>query len=131
MIKYHHQNNLKFETMRNFFLVLLVFCASAVGGQSSPSQITRNSTYRLTSDTGRGYDIRERLVQLAMQNPQYEMVDHAANAAEYQIRLAKGNWLNIFSASGNVNEFTVNQLTGTGNAATQNIYYPKYNLGLT
>ncbi len=131
MTKNLHQNNLKFETMRNFFLVLLMFCASAVVGQSSPSQITRNSTYRLTSDTGKIIDIRERLVQLALQNPSYEMADHAANAAEYQIRLAKGNWLNIFSASGNVNEFTINQITGTGNAATQNIYYPKYNIGLT
>jgi len=108
-----------------------MLCTSAVVGQSTSSQMTRGAGYRLSSDTGKVVDVRERLVQLAMQNPQYEMADHAANAAEYQIRIAKGNWLNIFSASGNVNEFTINKLTGTGSEATQNIYYPKYNLGLT
>jgi outer membrane protein TolC len=117
--------------MQNFFIALLILLSNVVYSQSEPSSPKRNSTYRLNTDTSRIIDIRERLVQLAVQNPTYEMADHAANAAEYQVRIAKGNWLNIISASGNANEFTVNQLTHTGNAATQNIYYPKYNLGIT
>jgi outer membrane protein TolC len=117
--------------MHNFLFVLLVLFSHAVYSQSAPApQIKRNSTYRLNSDTSRIVDIRERLVQLALQNPTYEMADHASNAAEYQIRLAKNNWLNNLVVSGNVNEFTINQITGTGSAATQNIYFPKYNIGL-
>lgn len=132
MIKNLNQKNFKIDIMHNFLLALLVFFSTAVFGQPAPSsEIKRNSTYRLNSDTSRIVDIRERLVQLAMQNPTYEMVDHAANAAEYQIRIAKGNWLNIIQASGNINEFTVNQITGTGGEAVQNIYFPKYNFGIT
>ena len=133
MIKNLKQKNFKIDIMHNFLLALLVLFSSAVFGQPAPSssEIKRNSTYRLNSDTSRIVDIRERLVQLAMQNPTYEMADHAANAAEYQVRMAKGNWLSIIQASGNINEFTINQIFETGNAATQNIYFPKYNLGLT
>ncbi|MBS1600323.1 MAG: TolC family protein [Bacteroidetes bacterium] len=132
MTKNLNLKNLKFDIMHHFLFALLVLFSSAVFAQQpQSSQIKRNSTYRLNSDTSKSVDIRERLVQLALQNPTYEMADHAANAAEYQVRMAKGSWLNIFQAAGNLNEFTINQLTGTGSAATQNIYFPKYNLGLT
>jgi outer membrane protein TolC len=118
--------------MPNLFLALLLLFSTTVFSQASPSsQIKRNSTYRLNSDTSKIVDIRERLVQLALQNPTYEMADHAANAAQYQVRIARDNWLSIITASGNINEFTINQIFNTGNVATQNIYFPKYNLGIT
>ena len=47
------------------------------------------SDYRLYSDTGRMGDVRERLVQLALQNPLYEIADHNVTIAEYNIRPAK------------------------------------------
>lgn len=76
-------------------------------------------------------DIRERLVQLALQNPTYEMADHVANAAEYQVRLAKGNWLSILTVSGNINEFTINPpKTNTGEIQGSQFLYPRYNVGL-
>jgi len=120
----------KFDIMRNLFIALLMLSNIAYG-QSEPLQTKRNSTYRLNTDTNRLIDIHERLVQLALQNPTYEIADHTAAAAEYQIRIAKSNWLNVLSAAGNINEFTINQIFHTGNTATQNIYFPKYNLGLT
>jgi len=130
MTKNLNPKNFKFDIMHNFLFALLILISNVVYSQSEPSsQIKRNSTYRLNSDTGRMTDIRERLVQLAMQNPTYEMADHTANAAEYQIRIARGNWLNMLSASGNINEFTINppkQTTG----GTQ-FLYPRYNVGLS
>lgn len=132
MTKNQNPKNFKFDIMHNFLFALFVLISNVVYSQSDPSsQIKRSSIYRLNTDTNRMIDIRERLVQLALQNPTYEMADHAAAAAEYQVRIAKGNWLNILNASGNVNEFTINQITHSGSTATQNIYFPKYNLALS
>ncbi|HEX4849366.1 MAG TPA: TolC family protein, partial [Puia sp.] len=87
-------------------------------------------TYRLSTDTNKVIDIRERLVQLALQNPTYEMADHQVALTEYQVQLAKGNWLGILVVAFNINEFTVNQITGSSSQGAQ-YFYPKYNIGLT
>jgi outer membrane protein TolC len=107
-----------------FLLVTLIFITQFVNGQNST---TARALYR--PDSVRLPDIRERLVQLALQNPQYEMVDHAATAAGYQINIAKSAYLNMFSAQGNINEFTINPPKTNGNT-TYPYYYPKYNFGV-
>ena len=38
-------------------------------------------------------DIREKLVQLALQNPNYEVADRKVAIAGYQVKKAKGSWL--------------------------------------
>jgi outer membrane protein TolC len=105
--------------MRIFFIVFLLF-TQTTQAQTSKKNIHSDST-RMT--------IRERLVQLAMQNPSYEMVDHASLASSYQIRIAKSAYLGLFSAQGNINEFTI---TGSPTTNGQNVpyYYPRYNFAL-
>ncbi len=78
-------------------------------------------------DTARATNIREKLVQLAMQNPAYEMADRTAMAASYQVSMAKSGYLGLVSAQGNVNEFTVNP---PSNNQQVPYYYPRYNLGV-
>jgi outer membrane protein TolC len=85
-----------------------------------------SSTYHLNTDNGKSLDIRERLVLLALQNPNYEIADRMIAIADYNIRLAKGTWLSTLVAQGNLNEFSINPKAGT-NA----VYYPRYNFGLT
>jgi outer membrane protein TolC len=87
------------------------------------------STYHSNLDTSRIKDIRERLVQLALQNPGYEVSDRKVNIADLELRKAKGSWLNVFSAQGNLNEFSIQSTTGVTGA--QNIYYPRWNLSAT
>ena len=51
----------------------------------------------------------------------------------YQLHLAKGTWLAALSAQGNLNEFTIQSIAGTGSATTNSIasYFPKYNFGIS
>jgi outer membrane protein TolC len=105
--------------MRYFLLAFLFFSEMIQAQNSAP-------LYR--SDSSRRTDIREKLVQLAMQNPVYEMADHAALAATYQIKIAKSAYLGLFSAQGNINEFTISKPTYNGTQIPY--YYPKYNFAL-
>ena len=106
--------------MRYFLISLLLFSEILEAQQTVP-------LYR--PDSLRKFDIRERLVNLAMQNPTYEMADHAANAASYQIKIAKSAYLGLFSAQVNVNEFTLSQRKDVNGVVLPN-YYPIYNLAL-
>src|SRR5450432_838432 len=105
--------------MRYFFITLFFF--SEIVHAQSPGPLYRTDSTRLI-------DIREKLVQLAMQNPAYEMVDHASLAASYQIKIAKSGYLGLLSAQGNINEFTITKPTYQG--TTVPYYYPRYNLAL-
>ena len=119
--------------MKQCLVVLLFFCYKLLDAQVPQQKkigIAAGSNYK---DTLKNVDVRERLVQLAMNNPNYEISDRLTYIALYQLRLAKGSWLAALSAQGNMNEFTVNELVGINNPATNtNLnFYPKYNLGLS
>lgn len=70
--------------------------------------------------------IAQRLVALALQNADIKISDLKIEEAKSQVWLAKTGWMNIASVSGNLNEFSINPPKGI-----TNIYYPKYNLGVT
>lgn len=101
-----------------YFLIALLLAAKLVQAQTP--------LYR--TDSLQTTDIREKLVQLAMQNPAYEIVDHAALAASYQVKIAQSGYLGLVAAQGNINEYTVNP--PKYNNQTVPFYYPKYNLGI-
>lgn len=82
-----------------------------------------NSTYHST-DTGKVFDVREKLVQLALQNPNYEVADRTVNRALYELRKSKGSWLNLVGVSGNVNEFSIKQQAGVPS------FFPRYNISV-
>jgi len=127
---------MKQSLMLLFFFSNLAYAYSQI---STPKQYSSKSNYNLT-DTVKNTDIRERLVQLALNNPAYEVSDRLTNVAYYQLHLAKGNWLSAISAQGNINEYTINPSsvgyttiqTGTTVSKIANqSYYPKYNFGLS
>jgi outer membrane protein TolC len=103
-----------------YFLFAFLFSQTLQAQKQAP-------LYR--TDSNRVNNIRERLVQLAMQNPAYEMADHASMAASYQIKIAKSAYLGLLSAQGNINEFTISKPTTT-NGTQIPYYYPRYNLSL-
>jgi outer membrane protein TolC len=103
-----------------YFLLILLFFSKIIQAQ------TPGPLYR--PDNPRGADIREKLVQLAMQNPVYEIADHISLAATYQIKIAKSAYIGLFSAQGNINEFTISKPTYNGTQYPY--YYPRYNLAL-
>lgn len=73
-------------------------------------------------------DIREKLVALALQNPGYEVSDRKVNVANYNLKKAKGSWLGLFGAQGNLNELSIKQ--GSGNGAENALFFPRYNFSV-
>ncbi|MFM9840185.1 MAG: TolC family protein [Cyclobacteriaceae bacterium] len=70
--------------------------------------------------------ITEKLVQLAWtNNPSNQVLYDQVRVAEYNKKLARRNFLNQISATGNVNEFNINPPPGVA------IFLPKYNFSAT
>jgi outer membrane protein TolC len=106
--------------MRYFFMTFLLF--SQIVEAQTPKKDFRPDTVRIM-------DIREKLIQLAMQGPSYEIADHTAQSASYQIKIAKSAYLGLLSAQANVNEFTIEGAPSASGVAIP-YYYPKYNFAL-
>jgi len=85
---------------------------------------SRNSQERLPNVQDTVRDIRERLVQLALQNPSVEIDDRNILMAKYGVKKAKAGILNQISVQGNLNEFSIMQNNPYANL------YPKYNVGV-
>lgn len=94
--------------------------------RTEPSPSTSYATAR---DTGAVIDIREKLVQLALQNPNYEIADRNVAIANYQLKKSKGAWLSPIAAQGNLNEFSIKPPASINGQAVN--LYPRYNVGIT
>lgn len=104
-------------------LFSLLFLITVIAKSQSTPQKTLGSTYR--PDTIRQADIRERLVQMALQNPQFEVADRKVAVADYQLRMAKSDWLSPIQAQANLNQQTLMP------AKNGVIFYPLYNIAVT
>lgn len=113
--------------------ILLSFVTLATLTTEAQVVTGRNvSTYHGNLDTTRPTDIRERLVQLALQNPNYEIADRKVAVADYNLSKAKGGWLSMLSASGNLNELSIKQGGGSGGGTEpNNLFFPRYNFAIT
>ncbi len=107
-------------TMKHVFVIGLLLMVTTSLLAQRPGN---NSTYHST-DTVKVFDIREKLVQLALQNPTYEVADRTVNKSLYELRKAKGSWLGVVAVSGNLNEFSIKQQPGVPN------FYPRYNISV-
>jgi outer membrane protein TolC len=115
--------------MKPILMFLLILTQMAFGQSRPSSQKKPTGAYPVNADTSRVMDIREKLVQLALQNPTYEMADNTVAIERYTVRLAKSNWLSIVTIAGNINEFTISPEAANGNIYA--LYYPKYNFGIS
>jgi outer membrane protein TolC len=109
---------------KSLFGAFLLVNALTVFAQTNPP-----STYRpnvKSSET----DIREKLVALALQNPGYEIADRNVNVAEFTLKKAKGSWLALFSATGNLNELSIKQ-GSTNGPELGGLYFPRYNFAVS
>ncbi|MFL5742644.1 MAG: TolC family protein [Flavisolibacter sp.] len=69
--------------------------------------------------------IEERLVELAINGPEYQKVEHQSKVYEYQLKTARNSWMNFLTISANYNDQT---FAKNGN---QTYVYPKYFFGIT
>ncbi len=74
----------------------------------------------------------EKLVQLAWaNNPDNQILLHQVKVSEYGEKLAKRNFLNQVSATGNLNEFNVNPQVDAVTGTPLPNFFPKYNFAAT
>jgi outer membrane protein TolC len=120
MIQIQKQKKSRQPLSKFLILALLVFLHIAVKAQTRDNQ---------TLDTAKVMTIRERLVQLALQNPNYEISDRQIAIANYQLRKAKNGILGKASLNLNGNEYTfkLKNLPGGNN----NLLFPLFNLGVS
>lgn len=117
------------------FSLALFFCCAAVYAQVNPGnkKPAPVSTFILQNPPAIT-DIREKLVQLALQNPNYEIADRKVAIAEYQVKKAKGSWLSTVAVQGNLNELSLKGATTdpvTHITTNPSTYYPRYNFGVS
>jgi outer membrane protein TolC len=109
--------------MKKYFLGSLLL-ATTLG---AVAQVPPQGNYRpnvKSSET----DIREKLVALALQNPSYEVADRKAKVAEFTLKKAKGSWLGLFAATGNLNELSIKQ--GGSSGGENALFFPRYNFAV-
>lgn len=102
---------------------VLAFCLFTLVTTTALMAQKNSSTYHST-DTGKIRDVRERLVQLALQNPHLEIADRNLRKSVYELNKTKFSWLGQAAASFNVNEFSLQPQPGVAN------FYPKYNFSV-
>lgn len=105
---------------------LILSCLSCLLCGQLYAQVIKPDQMRIPSS-----NIGDKLVELAIQNPEIEIADHQINIAKYQLKQAKGWWFDNVSLSFNANDFTIKRLGGKTLPNGQ-LYpiYPLYNLGL-
>jgi outer membrane protein TolC len=111
---------------KRIYTLAILFCCTATYAQITPGK--KPEPISAIRTTNKVFDIRERLVQLALQNPNYEIADSKVVIAGYQVKKAKGSWLGAVAVQGNLNEFAFKSPSNTagGNPAS---FYPRYNIG--
>ncbi len=110
---------------RTYITLFAVLCMS----MSAYAQLQQPDTsvlLRMPKDPANVARFKQKLVELALQNPDVKQYDVRKEVAKYDTRIAKAQWLNHFMASGNLNEFT---LKNSSQNANQN-FYPRYNFGV-
>lgn len=110
---------------RKLSLLLLVVVLANQTNTFAQAGGKTGSTYLSARDTSVVLDIREKLVQLALQNPGFEIADRKINIAQYQLKKAKGDWFAAINANINLNEITVNP------SANNQLFFPLWNVGVS
>ncbi len=104
--------------------VLLVFALASV------TVVAQNVDYNkiILPEGAVVVDLEEKLVQLAWRNnPKTKMAAEAVTEAREQSIAIRHTWTNTVGVTGNMNEFNVKSLGGSGASATGSAFFPRYN----
>jgi len=120
---------------KTIYCRLALYCLALVSGsfggyaQAKPDAKKPAPVFTAIRQPDAVTDIREKLVQLALQNPNYEVVDRRVTIAEYNVKKAKGGWLNPIVIQGNLNQFSIQKQETVPGQINPGSLYPKYNIG--
>ncbi|PUZ20307.1 Outer membrane efflux protein [Chitinophaga costaii] len=105
---------------------LVLSCIQSFSQQLNAKSTDHNGVAR---DTAIRSDIRDRLVELALQNPAYRIATYERDKTVYELNKAGGAWLNYVVASVNINEISIGSYNHN-DANKNNLYYPLWNIGV-
>ncbi len=111
-------------------LLAASFCAKSQRTTPAPTQSAKAPATKPNPDSVNAR-IENRLVELAIQGPQYRGSEHQNKINEYQLRAAKNTWLNLLAISANYNDQTFANHSTVVNGVAQPNIYPKYYFGIT
>lgn len=109
--------------MKKVFFVIVGMCMSAL----SQAQVKEASLYVKLVDAPEVTRLKAKLVELAMANPGLSVYDAKKEINKYEQTKAKAQWLNLLTAAGNLNEYTIKN---SGTANNNNVFFPRYNFSL-
>lgn len=121
--------------MKPFVLILALFSFSIVKAQDPTGRTQQEGLNRIDSITKD--DAKKLLVAMALQNPNYQVALANLRTAKWDVAKAKGAWLGMFEATGNLNEITlkgnpqtiVDPITGIRTGGN-NLFFPRYNFSV-
>jgi len=105
--------------MNKIILIALLLCGFGVSAQVVVRNPAADTSKLLKSEA----DIKAQLISLALKNPQAIAAEANVQIAKIARRKAGSSALSALSASGNVNEFVINESPAAN-------FWPKYNFGL-
>ena len=94
------------------------------------SAYAQNNRYETTSFNPAVDSVAEALVALAMNNPTIRSSENFSNQYKYIYQKSKTAWLNNVVAQGNLNEYSIRDLSATSDPLKQSTQYPRYNIGV-
>lgn len=110
---------------------VLFFLLAAITGTVAQAQKADTSIIlRLPADLPTVSRLKEKLVELAINNPQIKVLGIKKEITKYDENRAKAGWLNMLTAAGNLNEFTIKGSGGGTGTVNNNTLYPRYNFGI-
>ncbi|MRG44350.1 hypothetical protein GFS24_04455 [Chitinophaga sp. SYP-B3965] len=99
-------------------------------GLATQAQVVKPDTsvlLKLPPDAARIARFKEKLVELALKHPDMQQYADKKLINKYELNSTGAQWLNHFSAAGNLNEFTIK---GNSSGTQNNTFYPRYNFGV-
>lgn len=105
-----------------FLLVAIILSSKMTAQSDSISAKLANITI---------YDtIVEKLIAMAMENPQIKNAENNSLEAEYEFSRTRTAWMNNVTVAGNLNEFSLNRTINVDPLLRQSTQYPRYNVGV-
>lgn len=117
--------------MKQHISITALFLAAAltVGAQNKKNEKTKNLPSTPSKDVS-SEDIENRLVEMALANPDMKVREYETVRSKAQLTKAKAEWLNYVMASANINDVTTGRYRNSNNDYRAQVYYPLWNIGI-
>lgn len=110
----------------NMKKILMAMLAISLGSAVHAQQRLDTAVLlKLPVDPANVTRFKQKLVELALRSPDVRKYALQKQMVKYETTIAGAKWANHFSASGNLNEFTIE------NKGSANTFFPRYNFGVT